>query len=205
MLQRVCLALPRLHRYPTTLQPCAFQLSPLHPKYSIVHSQRLEIGLVGILKMAEAIAGLSVGARIVLLVDFSTKVVRRLDEFTTHAGEIPKCFRQVKTELPLLNTTLQQMQQTIDTNSVADGSKKALLPVIAGCHEQIAQLDAILTKALPEGNDSWREKGKKAMVSLRHDTKVENITRVLRNYIGILTFYCVAASSALQPLTGRLL
>jgi hypothetical protein len=155
--------------------------------------------------MAEPLAVVSVVASIVQLVDFSTRVVRRLEEFHSVAGEVPKSFRHVKTELPLLATTLQQLKGAIDITSVAEGSKKALLPVIAGCNEQIAQLDAILVKSLPETNDSWRKKGKKAIVSLHHDAKVETITRILGNYIRILTFYYAAASSTLQPLTGRYL
>jgi hypothetical protein len=86
---------------------------------------------------------------------------------------------------------------------VADGSKTAPLPVVAGCQEQVTQLDAILAKTLPEITDSGRKRGKKALVSLHHDAKVESITKILRNHIGILTFYYAAASSTLQLLTGR--
>jgi hypothetical protein len=153
--------------------------------------------------MAEALAVVAVFASIVQLVDFSNRVVRRLDEFHSTAGEIPKSFRQVKTELPLLRTTLQQIKEAIDAKLVADGSKTALLPVVAGCQEQVAQLDAILAKTLPEIIDSWRKRGKKALASLYHDAKVESITNILRNHIGILTFYYAAALSTLQPLTGR--
>jgi len=153
--------------------------------------------------MAEALAVVGVVANIVQLVDFSSKVVCRLDEFHSVAGEIPKSFRQLKTELPLLGTTLQQMKGAVDADLVPDGSKTALLPVIVGCHKQIAQLDAILTKTLPESNDGWRKKSTKAMVSLHQDAKIESITKILRHHIGSLTFYCAAVSSTLQPLTGR--
>jgi len=155
--------------------------------------------------MAEALAVVGVVASIVQLVDFSTRVVSRLDEFYSAAKETPKSFRDIRTELPLLATTLKQLKGAIDPTSVADGSTKALVSVIAGCNEQVAQLDAILAKTLPETNDSWRTKGKKAIVSLHHDAKVESITRTLRNYIAILTFYYAAAASTLQPLTGRIL
>ncbi|KAF2737831.1 hypothetical protein EJ04DRAFT_460527, partial [Polyplosphaeria fusca] len=151
--------------------------------------------------MAEALAVVGVVASIVQLVDFSTRVVSRLDEFYSVAKEVPKSFRHVKTELPLLATTLEQLKSAIDTTSVADGSKKALLPVVTGCNEQVAQLDAVLEKTLPEASDGLRRKDKKVIVSLRHDAKVESITRALRNYIGVLTFYYVATSSTLQPLT----
>ncbi|KAF2728034.1 hypothetical protein EJ04DRAFT_569878 [Polyplosphaeria fusca] len=151
--------------------------------------------------MAETLAVVGVVASIVQLVDFSTRVVSRLDEFYSVAKEIPRSFRHVKTELPLLTITLEQLKGAIDTTSVADGSRKALLPIIVGCNEQVAQLDAILKKTLPETNDSWRTKSKKAAVSLHNDAKVESTTKALRNYVGVLTFYYAAASSTLQPLT----
>lgn len=153
--------------------------------------------------MAEALAVVGVVASIIQLVNFSTRVVARLDQLYSDSKEVPKAFRGVRTELPLLSNILEQLKEAIDSTSIADGSKKALVTVVTGCNEQVAQLDAILEKTLPETNDSWRTKGKKAMVSLHHDAKVENITRTLRNYIGILTFYYAAASSTLQPLTGK--
>jgi Cdc6-like AAA superfamily ATPase len=155
--------------------------------------------------MAEALAVVSVVASIIQLLDFSTKVVSRLNEFYSDAKEVPKSFRHVKTELPLLATTLGQLKDALDTTSAADGTTKALVPVIAGCTEQVEKLDVILKNILPENTDSLRMKGKKAIVSLNADRKVENITEALRNYIGTLTFYYVAASSTLQPLTGRVL
>jgi hypothetical protein len=155
--------------------------------------------------MAEALAIVGVVASIVQLVDFSTRLVSRLEEFHSNAGEVPKSFRHIKAELPLLNTTLQRIKEAIDAGSVAEGTKKALLPVIAGFQEQVAQLDIILAKTLPETNDSWRQRSKKAIVSLSQDAKVKSITKILRNYIRILTFYYVAASSTLQPLRGRCL
>jgi hypothetical protein len=152
--------------------------------------------------MAEALTAVGVIASIVQLVDFSTRVASRLEEFHSLAGEVPKSFRHLKTELPLLANTLDQLKEAIDTASAAEGSNKALLPVITGCNEQIAQLDAILVKTQPQAQDGWGQKSKKAIASLHHEPKVESITRILGNYIRDLTFYCAAASSTLQPLTG---
>jgi hypothetical protein len=153
--------------------------------------------------MSEAFAIVSAVASIIQLVDFSARVVSRLNEFYSVAKEVPKSFRCIKTELPLLAIILTQLKEAIDTTSVAGGSTKALMPVLAGCNEQIAELDAILEKTLPEARDSFRTKGKKAMVSLHYDSKIEIIAKNLRNYVGILTFYYTAASTTLQPLTGR--
>ncbi|KAF2681949.1 hypothetical protein K458DRAFT_75668 [Lentithecium fluviatile CBS 122367] len=151
--------------------------------------------------MAEALATVGVVASIVQLVDFSARVVGRLEQFHSSVGEVPKSLRHINTELPVLSTTLHQIRQAIEVDSVGNGTRDALVPVIDGCQEQIEQLDAILEKTLPVINDSWRTKSKKAIVSLHQDDKVENITKILRNYIATLTFYLAAVSSTLQPLT----
>ena len=155
--------------------------------------------------MAEVIAVIGVVASIVQLVDFSSRVFHRLDEFQSSLGEIPKSFRYIKAELPLLQDTLQQIKEAIDTGSVRDETKRALIPVIEGCREQMESLDVILTKTIPIPNDSRLKRGSKAMSSLLRDAKVESITKILRAYIGTLTFYYAAASSTLRPLTGSML
>lgn len=153
--------------------------------------------------MAEALAVVGVVANIIQLVDFSSKILHRLQEFHSNTGEVPKSFRHIRAELAVLGDTLGQTKEAIDAGFVEDRTEQALLPAIAGCWEQITQLDAVLAKTLPEINDSWRKRSKKAIVSLQQETKVESIAKILRNYIGILTFYYVAASSTLKPLTGR--
>jgi hypothetical protein len=153
--------------------------------------------------MAEGLAAVSVAANIIQLVDFSAKVVRRLEQFHSDVGEVPKSLRHINAELPVLSTTLQQIREAVEAESVGKGTKDALIPVVDECREQIAQLDAILAKTLPATNDSWRTKSKKAIISLHQDDKVESIAKILRNYITTLTFYHTAASSTLQPLTGE--
>ena len=155
--------------------------------------------------MAEAIAVVGVVASIVQLLDFSSGILHRLDEFQSSLGEIPKSFRHIKVELPVLRETLQQTKEAIDAGYVSDKTKTALIPAIQGCMEQIESLHIILAEILPTQDDSRLKRGKKAILSLRQDSKVESITKILHGYIGTLTFYYTATSSALQPLTGAML
>jgi hypothetical protein len=75
-----------------------------------------------------------------------------------------KSFRHVKTEISLLESTLQQIKEAIGADSVADGTRKALLPVIAGCQEQIAPLDAMLAKTLL-GSITMQQEIKRSMLA----------------------------------------
>lgn len=152
--------------------------------------------------MAEALAVISVVANIIQLVDFSSKLLHRLDEFRSSLGEIPKSFRHFSAELPVLRVTLQKVRDAIEAGSVGDETEKALIPAIYGCKEQIQLLDTLLTTILPEATDSRLKRGRKAMLSLNQESKVKSITRILHSYIRTLTFYYTVVSSTRQALTG---
>src|ERR1700691_5713937 len=98
--------------------------------------------------MAEAFAILGVAASIVQLIDFGSKVFVRLNEFHSNAGEIPEAFQHVKAELPVLLDTLEQTKTAIETGSIRDETKKALLPAIDGCRTQIGLLNFVMGKVL---------------------------------------------------------
>ena len=152
--------------------------------------------------MAEALAVISVVANIIQLVDFSSKLLHRLDEFQSSLGEIPKSFRHFSAELPVLRVTLQKVRDAIEAGSVGDETEKALIPAIYGCKEQIQLLDTLLTTILPEATDSRLKRGRKAMLSLNQESKVKSITRILHSYTRTLTFYYTVVSSTRQALTG---
>jgi len=152
--------------------------------------------------MAEALAVVGVVASIVQLIDFGSKVLLRLNEFQSNAREIPQTFQHIKAELPVLLDTLEQTKTAIETASIRDETKKALLPAIDGCRAQIESLDILIMKVLPLAGDSWRERSRKMISSLRQDAKVRKIRSDLQGYIQTLTYYHAAASSTLRPSIG---
>jgi hypothetical protein len=139
--------------------------------------------------MAEALAVVGVVASIVQLIDFGSKVLLRLNEFQSNARETPQTFQHIKAELPVLLYTLEQTKTAIETGSIRDETKKALLPAIDGCRTQIESLDILIMKVLPLAGDSWREKSRKVISSLRQDAKVGKIRSNLQGYIQTLTYY----------------
>jgi len=152
--------------------------------------------------MAEALVVVGVVANIVQLVDFGSKVLRRLNDFQSSLGEIPKTFKHVKDELPILLETLNQTKDTVEKGTIKEETKKALLLVVNGCQTQITLLDNLISRSLPQKGDSWRKKTGKAIVSLRQDATVNKITATLRTHIQSLTNYRVAASSTLRTTNG---
>src|ERR1700759_374988 len=112
--------------------------------------------------MAEALAVVSVVSSIVQLVDFGSKVLQRLREYQTTLGEIPKSFRGIKRELPILLDTLEQTKSAAQNGTLREETKLALLPIIEGCVNNVKALDDIIKENLPITSDSWKRKGVKA-------------------------------------------
>jgi hypothetical protein len=148
--------------------------------------------------MAEALAIVGIVANITQLVDFGSRVLKRLEEYQSQLGDIPEAFRHIKAELPVLLDALRQTEAATDAGSMQDESKKALLPAVEGCGIQIKLLNDVIEKALPLSSDSRFIRGRKALRSLRYDTKVEKITAVIRGYIQTLTYH----AASLRPLAG---
>lgn len=152
--------------------------------------------------MADPLTVIGIVTNIVQLVDFSTKVFERINDFQSKHGENKKAFQHVKAQLPLLQEILRQTKEKIDNGTIEESTKAALLPAVEGCKNQVEALDDLVAKTLPAVGDSSLKSTAKAIRSIGRDGKIESITKILRGYIATLTFYHAAASSTLQPLTG---
>ncbi|KAN0082306.1 TPR-like protein [Elaphomyces granulatus] len=148
--------------------------------------------------MAEALAVVGVVSSIIGLVDFGSKVLHRLNDFQSSCGEIPETFKQVKKELPILLATLDHTKVAVEKGSIKKETKKALSLVVNECQMQITLLDNLITDLLPQEEDSWRKKARKAFSSLRQDSKVNKITTILRTHIQSLTNCLVTTPLTLQ-------
>ena len=154
--------------------------------------------------MAEGLAVVAIVSSIVQLVDFTSKIIARLNEFHSGTNDIPKSLSYLKAELPLVVRTLQQIQESIHAGLFSKECTTALQPVIQGCQESVSDINSILVKTSPKQGDGRTRKAFKSVSSVLSDGKIENITKTLRSYIGTLNFYLAASSSTLQPLTGKI-
>jgi uncharacterized protein YoxC len=150
----------------------------------------------------EALAVVAIVSSVVQLVDFTSKVIDRLNEVHSGTNEIPKSLSHLNAELPLLLHTLKQVQEALQAKHFPEECAAALLPVVKGCDGSIHEIESILKKTLPTQGDGRTRKVFKSVGSVWNDGKVESIRTTLRGYIGTLTFYFAASSSMLQPLTG---
>jgi N-terminal domain on NACHT_NTPase and P-loop NTPases len=132
--------------------------------------------------MAEALAIVGLASTIVQFVDFSTKIIRQLDEFQSRTGEVPQTFRDLKIQLPLLQDTLKRAKAEVEGGLVDADTQQAVLDVVEGCQLQVKRLDNILIKTLPTPADSRLRRGMKALSSVRQERDMREIIDRIQRY-----------------------
>jgi len=137
----------------------------------------------------EPVTAIGLAAAIVQFVDIGAKIVKRLSDFSNNIEEIPKAFRQIKTQLPLIIDGVRRIQDQVKSNDINPSSEEALLPVLRECQEAAQRLEELLEHILPPATASFLQRRTKAIVSLRYDSKVQDIAETLANYVSVLTFH----------------
>lgn len=147
---------------------------------------------------AEALAIVAAVSSIVQLIDFTSKVVSRLNDFQSSANDVPKSLAHLKTELPILIHTLLQIHEALDADRFPPECAKAIAPVVEGCNHAIHDLQAILDRIMPMSEDGKVTIIKKTMSSIWKDGKIERITTNLHDHIATLTFFFAASTCMIQ-------
>jgi hypothetical protein len=152
--------------------------------------------------MAEPLLALGIVASIIQLIDFSSKVIRRLDEFKVDGRKIPRTLQNLKTKFALLRKALQQVKNSIDAGFVGDDNEATLSSAVRGCQELIQEVDDIITKILPSSDDSKQTRVKKVLASFHQEAKIRSINKTLNDHIRTLTFYFVVKPATPRALPG---
>jgi hypothetical protein len=143
--------------------------------------------------MAEVLAGMSIAANIIQLVDFSTKVLTRLEECTASLHDrLPTSFKHVQAQLELLLVGLNRTRDAINDGAVDERAVPPLRKAIKNCTEEMQALDEILKKTIPKAGASGLRRKLKALESLRYDGDVARISQTVAGYITPLTFEAVS-------------
>ena len=77
--------------------------------------------------MAEALAIVGLVSAIVQFVDFSTKVIGRIDRFRSKNNKVPVGFRDISVQLPLLMSDLKRTKERIELHGVALDTRRCRL------------------------------------------------------------------------------
>ena len=139
--------------------------------------------------MAESLVAFGVAANVIAVVDFGTKVLKRLEEYREAVQELPKTFHDASIQVGLLVDYINNIQEADRTGALSRTAAKRLRPAILECEKMVKELNKILERTLPEPNASSTQRKLKALGSLRYDGKVEKIMTNLRGYMSTLTLY----------------
>jgi hypothetical protein len=148
--------------------------------------------------MAETLAVIGLVSAIVQFVEFSTKIIERLNEFQSSIDEAPQTFRDLKVQLPLLRETLKKTKTHAEAGIIDTDTQNAVLDVIKACQSQVELLDNILVKTLPLTGDSRFRRGVKAFSSVGQEKDVQKIVDRIQQYqISLIHYQTTPVAQAL--------
>jgi hypothetical protein len=142
--------------------------------------------------MAEALATLGLVSSIVQCIDFGTKIIERLDELQLNVDEIPRTFRDLNIQLPLLRDTLTRTKAEAEVGLVDADTERAVLEVVRGCQLQVQLLDETLIKMLSAPADSPWRRGTKDFHNTGQEGDIRKIIHQLQQYQISLIHYSTA-------------
>jgi len=135
------------------------------------------------------LAVLGVVANVMQLVDYSCKILDRIEGFNKGVKELPKSFRNLQVELPLLANILRRTNQKADSGQLDEETCKAIQPIIEACQTDLTALQEIFSKSVPKEGASKPEVVWKAITSLKLDKQVERAASSIASFVRTLTLH----------------
>ncbi|KAI7493390.1 hypothetical protein KC357_g1071 [Hortaea werneckii] len=155
--------------------------------------------------MADPLTIVGATASVVQLIEFTAKVLTRLNEYRVQTGELPSAFAHVASQLPLLRQILEKTQEGIKLQNIGQEDIEVIQPCLQACQEQMQKLDTLLLTILPKAQERTARKMAKGIRSLWKDSDVRKIDAEIDFFVARLNFYCSWSSSKLDPRNQDLL
>ena len=149
--------------------------------------------------MTDPITVIGAIASVVQLIDFTARVLDRLNEYRSKGHELPTAFVHIASQLPLLCEVLEKSKDGIKGQSISPREVKAIEPCLRGCQQQMEKLEEILAAILPEAQEKMAKRMTKGFRSIWKESEVRKIEAEIESYVNNLTFYCAWSSSKLDP------
>jgi hypothetical protein len=140
--------------------------------------------------MAE-LAALSVAASILQVIDVGIRVIERFKELNDSANGLPDAFRHISKRLPIFIDALRQTKSSVE--DMSDSARKAFKPAIEECLIQIHKLEATINAVLPKLGDNGLARGWKALVSVKYDSQIKEMERVIKDYMEVMAQHQVSS------------
>lgn len=122
--------------------------------------------------MAEAITLIGLISSIASLVDISAKVASRLNDFHANKLQVPKTFRSLTDQLPLLTQTLNTIKDRAQDGSLGGQEVRSLRKVLENISGQLFDLQRRLEELVPGPNASKWERTYKSFKSVAKEDRL---------------------------------
>ena len=143
--------------------------------------------LLSLLIMAEALAMVGLASALVQFIEFGGKVLRQLRRLEADISGMPAVFQNVRSRLPLMVDLVKKIMLRMDAGLVDENSQEMILPVVRNCAMQAEQLDELISRALPQKNESTWSRGKKAVIGVLAEAEIERIDAAFKANFNLLT------------------
>ncbi|KAL3487624.1 hypothetical protein BJX62DRAFT_240892 [Aspergillus germanicus] len=134
-------------------------------------------------------------AAVVQLVDFTTKIARRVKDSVSDTRGAPEHLREIHLHLPLLIATLQQTKLDVENELYSEQISTTLKKLIDESTADIRKIEDVLTQATPSDANSRRNRVRRAISGVKWDREVRNISSRLLRTIDSLVLLQMAASA----------
>ena len=150
--------------------------------------------------MAEAMATIGFVAAVIELSSLAKKLVDRWKEFHSKAKDLPKTFRSIHVQLPLVVWSLEKIHTQAESGLLNEDLLNSLQSVIEACYEDVKDLESILDKILPNASTSSWNRVALVPKSLLYEAEVRKSIANVESHIQKLTLHqtCISATSALR-------
>lgn len=138
--------------------------------------------------MAEIIIGLSVISSVITCIEMGSKVADRLEYYLSTTKSPPQYFVTLHDTLPLLIATFEQVKDACDDGALDFESQKRLTKTVEGCRRLVTILENYLQECLPAEGDSFAQKARKVVKSIRSEKAIGDIQRNLEAYAQLGSF-----------------
>lgn len=128
-------------------------------------------------------------ASVVTLIDFSIKVGKRLEEYSSTINKDPKIFGAIKDDLPLLILILKTIEEDVKSGLIRPDEQNDLHFAVRSCRDRVQELEACLEKVLPKESDNAGKRFGKACKSFVKEQGIKEIITSIRESIQTLTNY----------------
>jgi hypothetical protein len=154
--------------------------------------------------MAELLAAgtaLGVASSLLAFGDVAWRVLKRVKEYSETVENVPKVIKHIRAQLPVLIDKMEELKGNSDVTLRGISPHGVLAEAITGCAEQIKYLDELTAKMLPTKDDSGLEKAKKAIRSVRYETKITETWERLESYKSTFIFHFMKMTAVLKEIS----